>query len=76
MWTPRMCQIREYVMNLYPNPTWHAKVAAMPDSQVYAIYRSKEESKKYLQLNNVPVNAPEEEPHQITIWEYLNSKGE
>lgn len=72
-----MQAIRKYVMDLYPNPTWHRRVHKMPDNQVYAIYRAKEEEKKYLKENQVPQpqTQPTEQFHQIDIWEYLNYKG-
>ena len=56
----------------------------MPDKQVYAIYRAKEESRKHLKdmgletpskiYEDLFINPPEEY-HQIDIWEYLNDKG-
>ena len=71
-----MQAVRQYVMDLYPNPTWHRRVHNMPDKQVYAIYRAKEEEKKYLKENHVtpPQPQPTEPYHQITIWEYLNDR--
>ena len=68
--------VRRAVMDLYPNATWHRKVHNMPDRQVFAIYRAKEEEKKYLKENSVPQpQHTSEQYHQIDIWEYLNNKG-
>ena len=63
-----MVHIREAVMALYSNVTWHHRVSHMPDNQVFAIWKRSQEH---------PKKAPEkkeEAPHQITIWEYLNAK--
>ena len=69
--------IRRAVMDLYPNATWHRKVHNMPDRQVYAIYRAKEEEKKYLRDNGIRLHQVSDDKifHQIDIWEYLNDKG-
>lgn len=72
-----MQAVRKYVMDLYPNTTWHRKVHKMPDRQVYAIYRAKEEERKHLDvygLGTPPKSEPTEEYHQIDIWEYLNDR--
>ena len=49
----------------------------MPDRQVYAIYRAKEEEKKYLRDNGIRLYQVSDDElfHQIDIWEYLNDKG-
>ena len=74
--------VRKYVMDLYPNQTWHRKVHNMPDKQVYAIYRKKQEEKDRLkQLASLTgstdfanIEDLEELFHQIDIWEYLNDR--
>ena len=72
-----MQAIRQAVMALYPNATWHRKVHHMPDNQVFAIYRSSQNRKK---TDPKPEEGKEDwsfcnkENHQIDIWEWLNSK--
>lgn len=34
-------QRRAFVADMYPGPRWKARVAKMPDSQIYAIYMAK-----------------------------------
>ena len=49
----------------------------MPDKQVYAIYRKKQEEKERLKQMGIPDVSKEPEPfRQIDIWEYLNDKKE
>ena len=73
-------EIRQEVMNLYPNPTWAARVHRMPDNQVYAIWCKKREERTYLKENGYISKDKEEEDwpfyHQINIWEWLNTKEE
>ena len=62
-----MRHIRQAVMALYPNATWHRRVHGMPDEQVFAIYKRSQEPKKKEVTKN-------DEYHQIDIWEYLNEE--
>ena len=62
-------------MDLYPNPTWAAKVHKMPDSQVYAIWCKKREEREYHNAFHVQ-QADGDWPiyHQMNVWEWLNQK--
>lgn len=76
-------QMRLEVAAMYDSTTWHQRVSKMPDNQVYAIFRYKQERdekrKKERDLNNNQfyhnlVNDNEKEYHQIDIWEFLMEK--
>ncbi len=73
-----MQAIRQAVMALYPNATWHRKVHHMADNQVFAIYRSTEERKNRKKTDPKPEKEDwsfcNNENHQIDIWEWLNEK--
>lgn len=60
---PKMSEMRQFVMNLYPDRIWwHEKVAHMRTCQVVAIYKKYKDKDK------------DKEPegyHQIDIFEYL-----
>ena len=40
-------QMREYILKVYPGPSWKRKVAAMYDDQVIAVYYKFLESGKF-----------------------------
>lgn len=73
-------EMRLEVAAMYDSTTWHQRVSKMPENQIYAIFRYKQEReekrKKERDLNNNEffhklVNDKEKEYHQIDIWEYL-----
>ena len=64
-------QVRAEVMDMYPGSiTWQSRVNRMPDNQVFAIWRSKQE-RKACTKEDIPLHQSEDF-HQITIFEYLN----
>ena len=76
-------QMRLEVASMYDSTTWHQRVSKMPENQIYAIFRYKQERdekrKKERDLNNNEfyhrlVNDNETEYHQIDIWEFLMEK--
>lgn len=70
--------IRQAVMALYPNATWHRRVHNMADNQVIAIYKKSQERKNRQKADPIPEKEDwsfcNKENHQIDIWEWLNEK--
>ena len=67
---PTMNEMRSYNSNRYDNMKWKNKVLKMPTRQVVAIYR------RFKELDakaRVEETCPNEEYHQIDMFEYLYS---
>lgn len=67
-----IASMRKAISRVYNSPRWFNRVAKMPDNQVIAIYYSFLEQGRF---NRVDPKAISKEPHQITIFEYLNEMG-
>lgn len=62
--------MRSEIIKVYKSKTWHERVKHMPDSQVVAIYKSFERKGKFKSVQN-----KQSDYHQITLGEYLETKG-
>ena len=68
--------MRRELCKVYNTDRWFNRVVKMPDNQVTAIYYSFLKRGKF---NNPPSSrrkAKKEEYHQMTIFEYMMSKGD
>lgn len=67
---PTMNEMRSYISNRYESMKWKDRVSKMPTKQVIAVYRSlKERDAKA----HAAETCPNEEYHQIDMFEYLYS---
>lgn len=65
-----MNEMRSYISNRYDNMKWKNKVSKMPTRQVVAIYRRFKELDAKARAEET---CPNEEYHQIDMFEYLYS---
>ena len=65
-----MNEMRSYISNRYDSMKWKTRVSKMPTRQVVAVYKSLKERDAKARVEET---CPNEEYHQIDMFEYLYS---
>ncbi len=71
---PSLLQMESDIIQVYPSLKWNERVSRMPSGQVVAIWYRFMREGKFNKTQSVRTKATPNEPHQISIYEYLKER--